>query len=99
MLIRVPDFAGFFQLSPSEKIRLMRAAEFSALKADGMMHENDYCALGAILLALRPKKIFEIGTYLGVTADFCLSSLPGSEFAVWSNEIECRVRHPAKPLS
>lgn len=79
MLIRVADFAGFFQLSPSEKIRLMRAAEFSALKADGMMHENDYCALGAVLLALRPKKIFEIGTYLGVTADFCLSLLPESE--------------------
>jgi predicted O-methyltransferase YrrM len=79
MLIRVVDFASFFQLSPSEKAWVIRAAAFSAQRANGMMHENDYYALGAILLALRPKTIFEIGTYLGVTADFCLSLLPRSK--------------------
>jgi predicted O-methyltransferase YrrM len=78
MLTRVADFAGFFQLTPSEKARVTHAAAFSAQKANGMMHENDYDALGAILLALKPKTIFEIGTYLGVTADFCLSLLPES---------------------
>lgn len=79
MLIRVPDFASFFQLDPSEKVRVMRAASFSAQKANGMMHENDYYALGVVLLATRPKNIFEIGTYMGVTADFCLSLLRRSK--------------------
>ena len=44
-----------------------------------MTHERDYQALAAIALRFQPRRIFEIGTYLGVTSDFFLALLPQSE--------------------
>ncbi|UCC98542.1 MAG: class I SAM-dependent methyltransferase [Phycisphaerales bacterium] len=44
-----------------------------------MMHSKDYLALSAILLHYKPRLIFEIGTYLGVTSDFFLRILPDCE--------------------
>ncbi len=44
-----------------------------------MTRTKDYEALTAVTLHYRPKHIFEIGTYLGVTSDFFLSLLPECE--------------------
>jgi predicted O-methyltransferase YrrM len=47
--------------------------------ANNMTVLDDYHALAAILLGTRPRRIFEIGTYRGVTSDFFLQVLPEVE--------------------
>lgn len=42
----------------------------------GMMHRRDIEALTALLLALKPKRIFEIGTYRGASSEMMLRLLP-----------------------
>jgi predicted O-methyltransferase YrrM len=80
MLIRIHDFYDFFAISERERTQGKRAAALAGEKAQGMTDINDYEALAAIALHFRPHRIFEIGTYLGITSDFFLSLLP-----------ECRV--------
>lgn len=74
--MREKNFSSYFELSESDKKLLFDASSEAAQLANGMTHYNDYIALGAFCLSVRPKKIFEIGTYLGVTANFLLKILP-----------------------
>lgn len=56
-----------------------RAAAIMAETLDisqGMMHARDIEALTALLLAQRPKRIFEIGTYRGASSEMMLRLLP-----------------------
>jgi predicted O-methyltransferase YrrM len=76
MLKRCSDFSAWFGLSPDDQKRIRSLAESAAAMSAGMTHLQDYCALGAVCLAVRPQTIFEIGTYLGVTSDFFLKILP-----------------------
>ena len=78
MLQRFDDWFTFFGSSAND---IQRSADFvqraTALSA-GMIAGQDYTALAAALLYLRPKTILDIGTHSGATADFMLSLLPQS---------------------
>lgn len=80
MLTRIDDVFRFLEVAGGDELRVRRVAEQYAEIAEGMTHRVDYETLGAIAMACRPRRIFEIGTYLGVTSDFFLTLLP-----------ECRV--------
>lgn len=73
MLTRVDDFFGVLDTPAAARETICASAANYALRSGGMMHENDYVALGALLLRYRPERMFEIGTFRGVTSDFCLS--------------------------
>ncbi len=77
---RVKSFFDWFEISPERRHTLELIAEEAALISEGMTHLKDYLALAALLEFSKPKQIFEIGTYKGVTSDFFLQILP-----------ECRV--------
>src|ERR1700730_14830617 len=78
MLMRIRSFTDYFEISDIERALVRDASMAYAKKANGMMHEKDYNALGTTLLFFKPKRLFEIGTYLRITSDFCLSLLPAS---------------------
>lgn len=80
MLTRINSFFDYFSLDESSRIMGEKAAVEAAEMSKGMMDVKDYLALAAVCLARRPRTIFEIGTYLGVTSNFFLRLLP-----------ECRV--------
>ena len=73
MLTRVDSFFDYFGLVGAERRRGERLADEAAVRSGGMTHLRDYEALAATALAYKPKHVFEIGTYLGVTSDFCLA--------------------------
>ncbi len=79
MISRIDDFFSFFSMDESARKSGMAAAAAAAERAQGMTHLKDYEAMAAIVLHYRPKRIFEIGTYLGITSDFFLLLLPESE--------------------
>jgi hypothetical protein len=76
MLTRMDDFFAYLNVDPADREIGLRMAEAYAGKSSGMADANDYRALAAVALHFRPKRIFEIGTYRGVTADFFLALLP-----------------------
>lgn len=76
MLIRIDDLFTFLAINENDRDLCIRLAAIAGARAQGMTDTNDYEALAAIALHCRPRRIFEIGTYLGVTSDFFLSILP-----------------------
>jgi predicted O-methyltransferase YrrM len=86
MMNRNNSFFDYFNIEIYDQIYGRAIAESAASRAKGMTHLKDYEALASIALNLKPKLIFEIGTYLGVTSDFFLELLP-----------ECRVVSIAYP--
>ena len=76
MLTRIDDYFGYLGGEPADRETGLRMAEAYAEKSNGMADAKDYQALAAVALHFRPKRIFEIGTYCGVTADFLLALLP-----------------------
>jgi predicted O-methyltransferase YrrM len=76
VLTRTDNFFNFLAINESDLQMALRASAASGERAQGMTDIKDYYALAAIALHYRPKRIFEIGTYLGVTSDFFLSLLP-----------------------
>jgi predicted O-methyltransferase YrrM len=76
MLTRIEDWFEFFDIQGEDRRRGLAAAEESERRAEGMTAGQDYRALAALALHTGPGRIFEIGTYLGVTSDFLLSLLP-----------------------
>lgn len=79
MLVRIDDYFSYLAVDDSDRAKGIQMAELYGEKAQGMTDTHDYKALAAIALRYRPKRIFEIGTYRGVTSDFFLSLLPESE--------------------
>jgi predicted O-methyltransferase YrrM len=80
VLTRIDDFFALLGVGAADRELGRREAALASAKAQRMMDVHDYEALAAIALRYRPARIFEIGTYLGVTSDFLLALLP-----------ECRV--------
>ncbi len=78
MLTRVPSFYEFLEIESDAVARARPIVESAARDAEGMTHAQDYHALAAVALFVRPTRIFEIGTYRGVTANFFLELLPES---------------------
>jgi predicted O-methyltransferase YrrM len=76
LLTRTESFAEYFGLEDSARSLVSKAALMAGERAEGMMDRRDYEALAAVGLHLKPRRIFEIGTYLGVTSDFFLELLP-----------------------
>ena len=76
MLYRVDSFFEWFDIPTSTRLKAEQMSDMACKTAGGMMHLNDYLALAAILLHYKPKLIFEIGTYKGVTSDLFLQLLP-----------------------
>lgn len=79
MLHRTDDFATSLGLSADDRRRVEVLAKKAADDANGMTHLEDYRALGAVCADLRPSRIFEIGTFLGITSNYFLDLLPESE--------------------
>jgi predicted O-methyltransferase YrrM len=77
VLVRNKDFFAFLGLDEAARVRGLAAG---AERAGTMMDVQDYAALAAVALHVRPRSVFEIGTYRGNTSDFFLALLP-----------ECRV--------
>jgi predicted O-methyltransferase YrrM len=76
VLTRVASFSNFWGLGASDRRLAESHAREAAERSEGMMAAEDYRALAAVALYSRPHRIFEIGTYLGVTSDFFLDLLP-----------------------
>ena len=76
MLSRVESFFNFFILNESDRALGQKLASEASVRANGMIHLKDYEALAAICLYKKPRLIFEIGTFLGITSDFFLQLLP-----------------------
>ena len=76
MLKRLSSFFDFFEIEQSKRAFICELASIASDRAQGMVHENDYHALGAVALNYNSNNIFEIGTYLGVTSNFFLELLP-----------------------
>ncbi len=79
MLTRIDDFFSYLKADDSDRTLGKQMAELYGKKAQGMTDTNDYEALAAIAMYYKPRRIFEIGTYHGLTSDFFLSILPQSE--------------------
>ena len=79
MLTRVGAFFTFLAIKEADRRLGMQIAAVAGERARGMIDIRDYEALAAVVLHNRPRRIFEIGTYLGVTSDFFLSLLPECE--------------------
>ncbi len=76
---RIHSFFDWFSIDSKRRRELELIAEEAALLAKGMTDYKDYLALAAILEQFQPKRIFEIGTYQGVTTDFILQVVPEAE--------------------
>lgn len=79
MLVRIDSFFDFFEIESADRLFGKHMASLAGDQANGMTLQQDYEALAAILLYKKPDHVFEIGTYLGVTADFFLSLLPRTQ--------------------
>jgi predicted O-methyltransferase YrrM len=79
MLFRVDNMFNWFETPDSARTEAELLSHEASVASGGMTRLNDYLALSAVLLWYRPKRIFEIGTYLGVTSDFFLRLLPDCE--------------------
>lgn len=81
MLYRVKSFREFFlskKFQENEK-KIMKMISETTEKSSKMVEYNDYLSLALLLVNYNPKKIFEIGTYLGITSEFMLALLPNSK--------------------
>ena len=79
MLTRIDSFFSLLSVPESDREIGLSAARLAAERAGRMVHLKDYEALAAIALHYRPRRVFEIGTYVGTTSDFFLSMLPECE--------------------
>ena len=75
MLHRVTDWFEWFEVSAADRERGEELSRRTAARHD-YCHLKDYLALSAVLLHARPERVFEIGTFRGVTSDFVLELLP-----------------------
>ena len=76
MLQRFDDWFDFFGISAPDAQQGREAAARATELSAGMLAAQDFQALAAALLHLRPARIFDIGTHMGATAEFFLSLLP-----------------------
>lgn len=74
-LRRINCFFEELEIPERERVRLVELSERYSANSKGMMHFEDLKALGSALVHRNPQTLFEIGTFRGNTADFCLTLL------------------------
>lgn len=79
MLQRHADWFSVLKVSATARDRSQVAMAESLRHSGGMMHQKDIEALSALLLSLKPKRIFEIGTFRGASSELMLRLLPKAE--------------------
>jgi predicted O-methyltransferase YrrM len=87
MLRRIESFFDSLGIGERDRARGTQAAARAGRRANGMTDTRDYEALAAVAMRFKPSRIFEIGTYLGVTSGFFLALLPESRvvsIAYWN---------------
>jgi predicted O-methyltransferase YrrM len=76
VLRRHADWYEALKLDPAARKPAQVVLDETLVISQGMMHRNDVEALAAALLACKPKRIFEIGTYRGASSEMMLRLLP-----------------------
>jgi len=76
MLQRTSDWYAFLGISSADTARAKDLVSATLEPSAGMMTNADLDALAAALLYHKPRKIFEIGTYMGASSNFFLDLLP-----------------------
>jgi predicted O-methyltransferase YrrM len=76
VLERHADWFSLLKVDPALRETAQTVMQDALAVSQGMMHQMDVEALAALLLALRPKRIFEIGTYRGASSEMMLRLLP-----------------------
>jgi len=79
MFMRVTSLFEHLDTPQAEQNRAEALSQATAEQAQAMTHLEDYRALAAIGLRHRPRRIFEIGTFLGITSNFLLELLPETQ--------------------
>ncbi|RYI09689.1 MAG: class I SAM-dependent methyltransferase [Acetobacteraceae bacterium] len=79
MLNRRADWFSVLEVPDTAQASAGPVMAESLLASEGMMHQRDIEALTALLLALQPKRIFEIGTYKGASSELMLRLLPEAQ--------------------
>lgn len=79
MLQRHADWFPVLKVDPVARDRARSVMAATLEISAGMMHQRDIEALTALLLALQPKRIFEIGTYKGASSEMMLQLLPEAQ--------------------
>jgi predicted O-methyltransferase YrrM len=79
LLQRHADWFSLLKVDASLRDQARGIMEETFGISQGMMHRMDIEALVAALLALRPKRIFEIGTYRGASSEMMLRLLPKAQ--------------------
>ncbi len=79
MLHRHADWFSFLKVKDAAQKRAAAIMDETLDISGGMMHRRDIEALTALLLAQKPKRIFEIGTYKGASSEMMLRLLPEAQ--------------------
>ncbi|MFO1202050.1 MAG: class I SAM-dependent methyltransferase [Tabrizicola sp.] len=79
MLQRHADWFSVLKVGSAARERARVVMSETLEVSQGMMHLKDVEALSALLLALKPKRIFEIGTFRGASSQMMLRLLPKVE--------------------
>lgn len=79
MLQRQGDWFSVLKVTAAARDRAQEAMADTLRHSGGMMHQKDIDALSALLLSLKPKRIFEIGTFRGASSELMLRLLPKAE--------------------
>ncbi len=79
MLQRHADWFSLLKVGSAARDRAKAAMAETLDVSGGMMHQKDIEALAALLLSLKPKRIFEIGTYRGASSEMMLRLLPKAQ--------------------
>lgn len=79
MLQRHVDWFSVLKVKDAARTRAETVMAETLEISAGMMHRRDIEALTALLLALKPKRIFEIGTYKGASSEMMLRLLPETQ--------------------
>lgn len=76
MLRRHADWFRLLEIGEELRDRARASIEHAFSASQGMMHRIDVESLAAAVLYCKPKRVFEIGTYRGASAELMLLLLP-----------------------
>jgi predicted O-methyltransferase YrrM len=79
VLQRHADWFSLLKVGSAARDRAKAVMAETLDVSGGMMHQKDIEALAALLLSLKPKRIFEIGTYRGASSEMMLRLLPKAQ--------------------
>jgi predicted O-methyltransferase YrrM len=79
LLQRHGDWFSLLKVTAAARGRAEAVLDHTFQISQGMMHRMDVESLAAAVLSCKPKRIFEIGTYRGASAEMMLRLLPKAE--------------------